>query len=98
GLVVLSAAEHDDMSDWEELVTLARGHGMRLVGPASVGVVNNDPAVRLRATVAAGWPTAGSVAMSTQSGSVGATVLEMATEWGIGLSCFVNLGLKGDVS
>ncbi|MEZ5233155.1 MAG: GNAT family N-acetyltransferase [Acidimicrobiales bacterium] len=80
------------------LVSAARRHGMRLIGPASVGIVNNAPDVRLRATFAPDLPAAGRVALSTQSGSMGNAILAYAGESGLALSSFVNLGDKSDVS
>ena len=41
---------------------------------------------------------AGPVAISMQSGSLGASVLRLAAELGVGLSWFVSLGDKADVS
>lgn len=80
------------------LVSAARRHGMRLIGPASVGIVNQAADVRLRATFAPDVPPPGRVALSTQSGSMGNAILAYATESGLALSCFVNLGDKADVS
>ncbi|MCC6438914.1 MAG: GNAT family N-acetyltransferase [Acidimicrobiales bacterium] len=80
------------------LVSAARRHGMRLIGPASVGIVNQAADVRLRATFAPEVPPPGRVALSTQSGSMGNAILDYATESGLALSCFVNLGDKADVS
>jgi acyl-CoA synthetase (NDP forming)/GNAT superfamily N-acetyltransferase len=86
-----AAAEH-------ELVRLAREHGMRLVGPNCMGVLNTDPAVALNATFAPAPPRPGRVAFVSQSGGLGIALLEQARALGIGLSTFVSTGNKADVS
>jgi acyl-CoA synthetase (NDP forming) len=71
---------------------------MRLVGPNCMGVLNTAGDVRLNATFAPVYPPAGRVAMSTQSGALGLAVLDYARDLGIGLSTFVSVGNKADVS
>lgn len=80
------------------LVRQARRHGMRLVGPDSLGVLNTDPAVRLTATSAQTLPPPGGLAVASQSGAIGVAILEAAARDGIGVSTFVSLGDKADVS
>jgi acyl-CoA synthetase (NDP forming)/GNAT superfamily N-acetyltransferase len=80
-----------------DIVRIARATGMRLVGPNCLGVLNTDPAVRLRAMFAAGAP-AGGLAVASQSGAVGISLLGQATRTGLGISSFVSLGNKADVS
>jgi acyl-CoA synthetase (NDP forming) len=81
-----------------EVLRLARAHGIRLVGPNCIGVLNTDPSVRLDATFAPGTPPAGGLAVASQSGAVGIAVLEYARRTGCGLSSMVSLGNKADVS
>ncbi|MEP6696503.1 MAG: GNAT family N-acetyltransferase [Pseudonocardiales bacterium] len=80
------------------LVRTARAHGIRLVGPNCLGVLNTDPAVRLVATFATAVPPPGGLAVASQSGAVGIALLDHATRTGIGISSFVSLGNKADVS
>jgi acyl-CoA synthetase (NDP forming)/GNAT superfamily N-acetyltransferase len=80
------------------MVRSARAHGLRLVGPNCLGVVNTDPAVRLSATFAPSLPPAGGLAIASQSGAVGVAILESAARTGTGVSSFVSLGNKADVS
>src|SRR4029453_1817810 len=80
------------------ILTRIRTAGSRLVGPNCMGVLNTDDAVRLNATFSPVYPPAGSVAMSTQSGALGLAVLDYARDLGIGLSTFVSVGNKADVS
>ncbi|MDF1699674.1 MAG: GNAT family N-acetyltransferase, partial [Planctomycetota bacterium] len=82
----------------DALLAKVRGYGMRMVGPNCMGLINADPEVRLAATFAPVFPPAGNVAMSSQSGALGLAILATAEEIGIGLSTFVSVGNKADVS
>ena len=101
-LVVASAGFSDlgeEGRDRErELVQLAHRHGMRLVGPHSLGVVNTDPEVSLHTIPVPGGPPAGPVGFLTQSGTLGVAVLDRLAVEGIGISSFVSVGNKADVS
>jgi acyl-CoA synthetase (NDP forming)/GNAT superfamily N-acetyltransferase len=81
-----------------ELVDTAHRYGMRLVGPNCFGVLNTDPAVRLDATFGAVRPLPGRTALASQSGALGISVLHAAARRGLGISAFVSLGNKADVS
>ncbi len=64
-----------------ELVELARRHGMRLVGPNCMGVVNTDPDVSMNATFAPFRPVRGhGSAFASQSGALGIELLGQAAE------------------
>ncbi|AXX28798.1 GNAT family N-acetyltransferase [Actinosynnema pretiosum subsp. pretiosum] len=80
------------------LVTEARAHGMRVVGPNALGVVNTDPDVRLNATLAPTLPARGRTGFFCQSGALGSAILATAAERGLGLSTFVSAGNRADVS
>ncbi len=71
---------------------------MRLVGPNCMGLLNADPAVRLNASFSPVFPPPGRVAMSSQSGALGLAILAAASRFGLGLSTFVSVGNKADVS
>jgi len=81
-----------------ELLRVARRHGMRIVGPNCLGVVNTDPEIRMNATFAALDPLPGGLALVSQSGAVGVVLAEQARVAGLGLSSFVSIGNKLDVS
>jgi acetyl coenzyme A synthetase (ADP forming)-like protein len=81
-----------------ELVEICRRWGMRLVGPNCMGVVNTDPGVALNGTFATIAPEAGSVGFLSQSGAVGIAVMSETGRRGIGLSSFVSVGNKADIS
>ena len=73
-------------------------HGMRLVGPNCMGIMNTDPAVMLNATFAPHFPAPGSVAFMSQSGGLGLAIIELAAGLGLGLSYFMSVGNKADFS
>lgn len=81
-----------------ELLRRARTHGMRVVGPNSFGLVNNDPEVRLNASLARSPSTPGGVGIFTQSGGLGAGLLASVARRGLGVSCFLSAGNRVDVS
>ncbi|MGP7999658.1 MAG: GNAT family N-acetyltransferase [Streptosporangiaceae bacterium] len=79
-----------------QLLGICRRHGMRLVGPACFGIANT--AISLNATFAARQPRPGMAGLALQSGGVGVVLLEHLSRLGIGISSFVSLGDKDDVS
>ena len=101
-LVVLSdgfgEAGEEGTARQRELVAVCRAAGMRLVGPNCLGVINTDPAVALDASFAPTLPPRGRVAFMSQSGALGIAVIDTARELGIGLSSFVSVGDKADLS
>ena len=82
----------------QELVEKVRGHGMRMIGPNCMGLLNTDPSVRLNASFSPVFPPSGPLAMSSQSGALGLAVLALAAQRNLGLSTFVSVGNKADVS
>lgn len=103
GGVVIISAGFSDMSlegaDLEsEVVTVARRHGMRVVGPASMGLANLSPSVSLNATLSPLAPLSGSAALHAQSGPLSLAILEEARRRGLGISSFVSSGNKADIS
>ena len=80
----------------EALLALVRAHGARLVGPNCLGIAVAAP--RLNATFAARSAPSGSIGFSSQSGALGLALLEAAEARGLGLSAFVSIGNKADVS
>jgi len=79
-----------------ELLALVRAHGARLIGPNCLGVSSN--ATRLNATFARRSAPPGRIGFSSQSGALGLALLEEADARGLGLSSFVSIGNKADVS
>jgi len=75
-----------------------RASGMRLVGPNCLGVLNTDPVRGVNATFAPGVATPGTIAMLSQSGALGLAILDHVRTRGLGISSFVSVGNKADVS
>ena len=98
--VVISAgfAEGDgDGGDRERvLVDTARRYGMRIVGPNCLGVVSSQSA--LNATFMRQGLAPGPIAIASQSGGVGIVLATEAARRQLGVSAFVSLGNKVDVS
>jgi acetyl coenzyme A synthetase (ADP forming)-like protein len=82
----------------EELRAITLSYGMRLVGPNCMGVINTDPEIAMNATFSIIYPKAGNVAFLSQSGAMGLTILEHIKSLGMGLSSFVSVGNRADVS
>jgi acyl-CoA synthetase (NDP forming)/RimJ/RimL family protein N-acetyltransferase len=107
GLVVVSGGFGERGDDAErtagramqrQLVVAARSHGMRVLGPNCLGIVNTDPAVHLNASLAPLPPLAGRAGFFSQSGALGVAVLGEASRRGLGVSTFVSAGNRADVS
>ena len=81
-----------------ELRSITLGHGMRLVGPNCMGVINTDPAVNLNATFSPIYPPRGNVAFLSQSGALGLAILDYASNLNMGISTFVSVGNRADIS
>ena len=101
-LVVISAGFSDVGSagvvSERRLVSEARAHGMRVVGPNALGVINTSPDVQLNATLAEVVPGPGRTGFFCQSGALGIAILAAAARRGLGLSTFVSAGNRADVS
>lgn len=82
----------------DDLLALARAHGVRMVGPNSQGVLGNDPDLALNATLLHDVPAPGGLAVASQSGGMGFALLDLARDLGLGVHAFVSLGDKVDVS
>ncbi|HEX7331156.1 MAG TPA: GNAT family N-acetyltransferase [Pyrinomonadaceae bacterium] len=81
-----------------ELVNVCRSAGMRLIGPNCMGIANTNPNVLLDATFAPAAPPRGRVGFSSQSGALGLAIMEFANSLGLGISTFVSVGNKADIS
>jgi acetyl coenzyme A synthetase (ADP forming)-like protein len=79
-----------------QLVEKVRGYGMRMVGPNCLGLIN--AAMGLNASFSPVFPPKGRVALSSQSGALGIALLSLASSRQLGLSTFVSVGNKADVS
>ncbi|MCK6571012.1 acetate--CoA ligase family protein [Myxococcota bacterium] len=103
GLVVITAGFKEVGGEGEvleqKLREITRNAGMRMVGPNCMGLINTDPEFRLQGSFSATMvPLSGPIAFSSQSGALGEAILALMTQLGLGLSMFVSLGNKTDVS
>jgi len=102
GLVVISAGFAETGPEGREreqqLMQICRSAGMRVVGPNCMGVINTDPDIMLHASFAPITPSAGNLALMSQSGALGLSLIEQANVLGLGLSSFVSVGNKADLS
>src|SRR5699024_10240574 len=85
-------------TDQRRLVAIARRHGMRVIGPASAGIINTDPKINLNASVSPTLPQQGSIGLVSQSAPVGAMLFTSAQQRRISLSSMINAGNRADVS
>lgn len=91
GLLVITDLEP---SQRRALVGQARAAGMRVIGPASLGIAAGD----LNATLSPRLPAPGRVGLFSQSGTLGLVLLAEAERRGVGISSFVSVGQRADVS
>jgi len=107
GAVITTSVEGTDI-DAAALIRQTVRDGVRVIGPSSMGVASTRPDIGLQASLAAipmqpadpdgGGAAARRVALSLQSGSLGSSVLRRVEQLGLGLSWFVSLGDRADVS
>jgi acetyl coenzyme A synthetase (ADP forming)-like protein len=102
GLVVISAgfgeAGPEGVERQKRLVQVCRESGMRLIGPNCMGLINTAPDVKLNATFAPDRPVRGRLGFLSQSGGLGIAVMARAQALGSGVSSFVSVGNKADIS
>ncbi len=102
GLVVVSSgfaeSGQEGTDRQRELVRTARSNGMRVIGPNALGVLNTDPQVSLNASLSHVMPGRGTIGFFSQSGAMGAALLESLVRRGLGLTTFVSAGNRADVS
>ncbi|MFJ3956596.1 GNAT family N-acetyltransferase [Arthrobacter sp. NPDC090010] len=102
GVLIVSAGFADDgergLARQNTIVRHARAAGMRVIGPASLGVLNTEAAVSLNASMAPALPREGGLGLFSQSAAVGISLYAVAQRRRVGLSSFVSSGNRADVS
>jgi acyl-CoA synthetase (NDP forming) len=102
GLIVITAGFSEVGEEGAErerrLREMVRAAGIRMIGPNCMGVINTSPDVRLNATFAPTPAQPGAIGFVSQSGALGVAILNVAQDLGIGLTQFVSMGNKADVS
>lgn len=82
----------------EEVKKRIAKHGIPLVGPNCLGIINTDPEVSLNASFALKIPRHGNLGFISQSGAICTAVLDYADQHNMGFSKFVSFGNKADVN
>ncbi len=82
----------------EDLLEICAKYKMRLIGPNCMGILNSSEEFQLNASFANAQPECGSAAFMSQSGALGAVILNDARSLGLGVSMFASLGNRADVS
>lgn len=92
--IVISAGfkEAGNLALEQELAATCQRHGIILVGPNCLGVINAEH--KMNASFAAIMPEVGNVAFMSQSGALCTAVLDYAQELGLGFSKFISIGNK----
>ena len=80
----------------ETLMDIVNKYNMRMIGPNCMGAMNVKS--RLNSTILANSVVPGNVALVTQSGSIGASMLDYAGDLGIGFSSIISLGNQADIT
>jgi len=82
----------------EELLKKLRVNNIRMVGPNCMGVINTLDEIKLNSTFVAEKPVKGGIGFLSQSGALGAAVLNSLRETDIRFSHFISIGNKADIS
>lgn len=82
----------------KRILELVKNSGARLVGPNCMGIINTLPQIKMNSTFVAEEPRNGKMAFCSQSGAIGAAVLNSLRETDIRFSQFISVGNKADVT
>ncbi len=101
-IILITAGFKETGNEGEEaeqrIIDLVKKHNVRLVGPNCMGIINTLPSISLNATFVAEKPETGSMAFCSQSGAIGAAVLNSLRETDIRFAHFISVGNKADVN
>ncbi len=101
-LILITAGFKETGKEGEEeekrILQLIKNSDARLVGPNCMGIINSLPEVKMNATFVAEEPRNGRMAFCSQSGAIGAAVLNSLRETDIRFSQFISVGNKADVT
>jgi acetyltransferase len=101
-IVVITAGYRETGSIGEqeenELLELVRKNNVRLVGPNCMGIINSDTQIKLNATFVAEKPEYEPVGFLSQSGALGAAVINSLRETDIKFAHFISVGNKADIN
>ena len=102
GLVVITSgfaeSSKEGLTLERRITEKVRAAGIRMVGPNCMGLLNTDADYRLNVTFTPIWPPAGNIGILSQSGALGLTILDHVRQLNLGISSFISVGNKADVS
>ena len=79
------------------ILEMIKNAGVRMVGPNCMGVITTFPEIMLNATFVAEKPETGKTAFLSQSGAIGAALLNSLRETDIRFGHFISVGNKADI-
>ncbi len=82
----------------EKIINKVKAAGARMVGPNCMGVINTLENIRLNATFVAEKPEMEAVGFLSQSGALGAAVINSLRETDIRFAHFISVGNKADLN
>lgn len=88
----------EDVGPTEQLAEQARAFGIRLLGPAALGVVNTSEKSRVNASLLPSLPDTGPIGFFCQSGALASDIIHRMNSRGLGIATFVSAGHRADVS
>jgi acetyltransferase len=94
-LIISAGLGHGAGSLAEAAERAAQKYGMRLIGPNCLGIMM--PGVNLNASFSAHMPLAGNLALISQSGAIGAGMVDWAAQRDVGFSGIISIGDQLDV-
>ncbi|MEM2147066.1 MAG: GNAT family N-acetyltransferase [Candidatus Bathyarchaeia archaeon] len=99
GLVIISAGFKEVGPEGkaleEKILEIRQKYGLRIIGPNCLGIIR--PSIKLNATFIDKMPKPGNIAFISQSGALGAAILDWALHENVGFSNFVSVGSMIDV-
>ncbi len=81
----------------EKLLEKLKKHNIRMIGPNCMGLINTLNETKLNATFVAEKPRKGGIGFLSQSGAIGAAILNSLRETDIRFAHFISIGNKADV-
>ena len=102
GVIVITAGfkevDEEGKKLEEQLKSIVKKYGIRMIGPNCLGVMNLDPNTMMNSTFLKVTPKSGQIALISQSGAICATLVEDASAQGIGFSAVISVGNKADLN
>ncbi len=99
GIIIISAGFKEVGPEGKALedriLEIKKKYNLRIIGPNCLGIIR--PSINLNATFVTRMPKPGNIAFISQSGALGAAILDWGIHENIGFSNFVSIGSMIDV-